>query len=829
MHEDRSTQRAEEQQWLSELAEHLRGRLPALLSQWELVLDQILQSEGIEGIKGVRRESLAAAEQFLGLMADESRDSLCQRGEDYGSSMARQELSHALVGRWLLALRQSLLDELSRSHEADPRQDRLIILIGNIFSEFMLCVMAGFGNQQQRMLVEQQRALQQAYEQAQRRIVEQKVLNEIGQALSSTIELEALWELVYEQTGRLMDTTSFYIALCDWEKQRLQFVLQFENGQREAPDSQAISSGLTGHIAQTGEILHLPHGPEDFLQERGIQRIGRAAKSWLGVPMVVQDRVIGVIAVQSYSQPGAYDEGHKQLLSTVAAQAAVAVENARLYGQARQQAEEMAAFYHIGVTASSQLDLEQVLEAIYEQASLVMDTSAFFVALYEDERDEISFPLVYDKDERLPPFQTQKSTAGGLTGWLLEYSAPLLVRDWEKDATAELQQVVISMGDPVRSLLAVPMVVRGETIGVIAAQSYEPNAFEAHHQQVLEMIANQAAAAIGSVRLYQTARRQVEELTALQQISLKLAATTELSEVLEAIADSAMELLRPNDVVIYLYNAAGHKFTLATGLRLTGERGMVVPMPRSDGITAAAARTGEIQVIENVGGDPGYEPPSDQATKIHSIAGIPLLRAGEVLGVLNVAYYETHHFSPAELRLLQSLADQAAVAVSNASLFRKIQAMMGELQETAEAQSQLLDLVQELSTPVVPLLEQVLLMPLVGSIDSTRGRQILDRLLAMVEKEQAQVVLVDITGVPIVDTSVAQILLHAVQAVRLLGGEVVLVGITPEVAQTLVSLGVDLSGITTRSDLQGGVGYAMARAARKRGKKAGLTSQAYRH
>jgi rsbT co-antagonist protein RsbR len=102
-------------------------------------------------------------------------------------------------------------------------------------------------------------------------------------------------------------------------------------------------------------------------------------------------------------------------------------------------------------------------------------------------------------------------------------------------------------------------------------------------------------------------------------------------------------------------------------------------------------------------------------------------------------------------------------------------------------------------------------MPVVGSVDSARGAQILERLLQMVEQQNAQVVLVDITGVPVVDTGVAQILLQSVQAVRFLGGEAVLVGIRPEVAQTLVSLGVNLAGITTRADLQSGVAYAMRR------------------
>jgi rsbT co-antagonist protein RsbR len=114
----------------------------------------------------------------------------------------------------------------------------------------------------------------------------------------------------------------------------------------------------------------------------------------------------------------------------------------------------------------------------------------------------------------------------------------------------------------------------------------------------------------------------------------------------------------------------------------------------------------------------------------------------------------------------------------------------------------------ELSTPLIPINEQVMVMPLVGSMDSRRAQQVLDTLLNGIATSRVSSVILDITGVPVVDTQVANALLRAAQAVKLLGARVVLTGIRPEVAQTLVSLGTDLSGITTRSSLQSGIAYA---------------------
>jgi len=122
-----------------------------------------------------------------------------------------------------------------------------------------------------------------------------------------------------------------------------------------------------------------------------------------------------------------------------------------------------------------------------------------------------------------------------------------------------------------------------------------------------------------------------------------------------------------------------------------------------------------------------------------------------------------------------------------------------------QAQAATLD---ELSTPLIPISDNVVVMPLIGAIDSDRAGQVLETLLHGIERSHARVAILDITGVPLVDTQVAKSLITAAQAVRLLGARIVLTGIRPEVAQTLVGLGVDLGDIVTHSTLQSGIAYA---------------------
>ncbi|WP_026692983.1 STAS domain-containing protein [Peribacillus kribbensis] len=116
---------------------------------------------------------------------------------------------------------------------------------------------------------------------------------------------------------------------------------------------------------------------------------------------------------------------------------------------------------------------------------------------------------------------------------------------------------------------------------------------------------------------------------------------------------------------------------------------------------------------------------------------------------------------------------------------------------------------QELSAPLIPVLDRITVMPLVGTIDTERAKQIMENLLNGVVNHRSEVVLIDITGVPVVDTMVAHHIIQAAEAVRLVGAHCMLCGIRPEIAQTIVNLGINLNEITTKNSLQKGIEAAL--------------------
>lgn len=185
------------------------------------------------------------------------------------------------------------------------------------------------------------------------------------------------------------------------------------------------------------------------------------------------------------------------------------------------------------------------------------------------------------------------------------------------------------------------------------------------------------------------------------------------------------------------------------------------------------------------------------------------IQRGDEMGVLSAAF---DGMADEVEGLLQGLEGQVAARTHDLEEERaRLQRALTDLEASTTARLALAETVRALSTPVSKLYDRVILMPLVGSIDAERADQIERSLLSGIEVHGAEEVLLDVTGVTLVDSEVAAGLLRAARAARLLGASVTLVGITPRTAQSIVDLGIDLEGVTTHADLQSGLIHALRR------------------
>jgi anti-anti-sigma regulatory factor/HAMP domain-containing protein len=185
---------------------------------------------------------------------------------------------------------------------------------------------------------------------------------------------------------------------------------------------------------------------------------------------------------------------------------------------------------------------------------------------------------------------------------------------------------------------------------------------------------------------------------------------------------------------------------------------------------------------------------------------LPIRRGGEI-GTLATAFQQM----VVDLRAARAavLEHQSTLETRVADRTTDLERTLAELQAALSAREQLSTAVRTLSSPVVPVLEGILVMPLIGVVDTARAAVLLDSLLTAIVQHRASMVIMDVTGVPLIDTQVAQVLLHAIDGARLLGAQMVLVGVRPELAQTIVGLGVNLRHVVTHADLQSAVSSAM--------------------
>ena len=497
-----------------------------------------------------------------------------------------------------------------------------------------------------------------------------QTLQEVGASLTSQLGLEELMERVLDLLGRVVQYDSISIQLID-EDGYLYLAAgrgfpDFEQARRAARDLTDHSMSRKWAVERKAIVIPDTNADDNWAAAPGVEYI----RSWIGAPLLVKDRLIGTLNVDSRTV-NAFDAAMGQTVLVFANQAAVAIENARLFEAERDQARRLAAIGEV-VRQATSLDLDQLLHRVVDLVQQAFDYYCVNVLLVDPPAGEIVVRASAGAAGRRP-FEDYRLKIGeqGITGWVAASGQPLLVNDVEREPR---YYSILEVAEA-RSELAVPILSAGQVIGVLDAQSNRRGAFAEADCDMLQTLAAHLAVAIANAQSFEDAARRFNDMRLLREVEVLISASLDLHTTLTAILDQVVMQLAIDAADILLLQSETGILEHAAGRGFRTEALQHTRLWVGEGYAGRAARERRFVNIPDLrvsDGDLSRAPLLVEEAFV-AYYGVPFMAKGQITGVLELFHRSPFVIEPERLEFLQALAAQAAIAIENATLFDNLQ------------------------------------------------------------------------------------------------------------------------------------------------------------
>jgi PAS domain S-box-containing protein len=372
-----------------------------------------------------------------------------------------------------------------------------------------------------------------------RRNQELAALNEIGHELSKLVEPAEIAQLIHAMIGKVMDNRNLYVALYDEQREEVSFPAYTINGQPYHSPTRKLGLGLTEYVIRTKKPLYIPRDLEGTLKRLGLMLSGRSAQCWLAVPMMVGEKVVGVITIQDYEQPEAYDKGHKELLWTIASHAAIVVENARLYGAMKQHADRTALTNRISQAVRRTLDVSEVFQTAVRELGTHLRVDRCSLFMKDERAGRVTNVAEYHSSDVVPAGHDFDITQVRGLSVAMQKHGVLAFDDVAGDESSRALYEGIVKRD-VKSIMYIGVTVGEELLGAFALSTTKHlRRWSEADIEVAKSVADQTGIAIRQARLYQKS----EATSAREALVNKLGGAIRSSLSLTAVLDTTVREL----------------------------------------------------------------------------------------------------------------------------------------------------------------------------------------------------------------------------------------------------------------------------------------------
>ena len=489
-------------------------------------------------------------------------------------------------------------------------------------------------------------------------------------AFAGELDLESLFGAIHEQVRRHMDAPAFMVALANADSGVLRTEYVVESGVRLHVDAAPPEGGIAQQVFSSGRpvVLEADADPDT------VRELGRHKRSVLIVPMRLRERVIGVMSVQSYELQ-AFGSEQLQLLLEVAEQAATAIQNAGILREERRRMSELTVLHRLAALTSSEPNLDRIMAAIVDEAAAVFRADAASIAL-ENERGDFTLAATHgvSADYR----HSRVIPAGALRSL---YGSPPAERFIGPDRLDLMGQSDLVQAEGITNWFLVPLVQHGRLIGSLALCGRERiMRLSPSETRLAQLFADQAAAAMLRAQSAHALSERIEDYDLLTRVGRSLVSRLDVDY--HGILELLHEQLGYARLALLALEGDPPALTLKSHLGHPGlVDGMTIPLDR--GVVGAVAARGEMLYLPDVSKDPRYV---ETTGETQSELAYPLKYGGQVLGVLDVQSEKRDAFTARDRRILDALADQCAIALSNSGQFATAS---DRLESLSVAQSQL--------------------------------------------------------------------------------------------------------------------------------------------